>query len=186
MNADGTPRLSAFDPDSADDVPDNYGSSAGRWEIPVGGAFSNLQPNGSPVPSRGEGIARFNADGSLDPAFDPSAFTSEPWLCRRTGRSSSGGTFTALRPNGACSPRGTASPGSSTTRFQIRVFRNGRVRARAPGKIAAGHVRAEHQRRSELGPRAQRRRPEVGATRGAPAHRSQPTKRHSCARGWPQ
>ncbi|MBX7184506.1 MAG: choice-of-anchor D domain-containing protein, partial [Vicinamibacteria bacterium] len=98
VNADGT-LDSAFDP-TPDNVPYTMALQAdGRFL--VGGAFSNLQPNGSPVPIAREGIARFNADGSLDPAFDPSAFNVRTVALQADGKILIGGMFTALRPNGA-------------------------------------------------------------------------------------
>jgi len=64
-----------------------------------------LQPNGAASPTTRNGIARVNADGSLDPGFDPNANNSVNCVTLQTdGKILLGGPFTILQPNGAAAP----------------------------------------------------------------------------------
>lgn len=73
--------------------------------ILLGGTFTTLQPNGAPSPTTRNNMARLNADGTLDPSFDPN-LNGVPWAVvpQPDGKILIGGDFTALQPNGAPSP----------------------------------------------------------------------------------
>jgi uncharacterized delta-60 repeat protein len=72
-------------------------------QIVIGGAFTTVQPNGSPTTTRNH-IARFNADGSLDMTFDPSTDRTVLALAvQSNGQIVVGGGFTEVTPNGASS-----------------------------------------------------------------------------------
>ena len=74
--------------------------------ILLGGTFTNLQPNGAASPTSRVGIARVNADGSLDAGFDPrvnfngyvTSLVEQP-----DGKILFGGWFGSVQPNGAAS-----------------------------------------------------------------------------------
>ncbi|HTZ20633.1 MAG TPA: delta-60 repeat domain-containing protein, partial [Opitutaceae bacterium] len=69
LNTDGTVDT-AFNP-----TPDNQVSSLALQpadnKILVGGVFSNFSPNAATTATKRMSIARLNADGTLDPGFDP-------------------------------------------------------------------------------------------------------------------
>jgi uncharacterized delta-60 repeat protein len=70
-------------------------------KVVFGGEFDTVQPNGAPAPIPRRGLARVNADGTLDSAFDPSpdlAVNSIALLA--DGSMVLGGGFTYLQPNG--------------------------------------------------------------------------------------
>ena len=74
-------------------------------QIVIGGAFSSLQPNGAASPTTRNHIARLNADGSLDNAFNPNAVAAVTALAvQPNGQIVIGGAFTTLQPNGAANP----------------------------------------------------------------------------------
>ncbi len=74
-------------------------------QILVGGAFSALQPNGAANPTTRNHMARLNADGSLDPNFNPNVIAAVTAIALQTnGQILIGGAFTSLQPNGASSP----------------------------------------------------------------------------------
>ena len=74
-------------------------------QILVGGAFSSLQPNGAAAPTTRNHIARLNADGSLDNAFNPNAVAAVTSVAvQPNGQILIGGAFTTLQPNGAANP----------------------------------------------------------------------------------
>ena len=98
-------------------------------KILIGGEFTTLAPNGTSVaPSASAGsivsrnrIARLNADGTVDTAFDPNADDSVNVIAvQPDGKILIGGFFTALAPNGGASvarnvmarlnPDGTVDP----------------------------------------------------------------------------
>ena len=70
LNPDGTV-YTAFNPDPNTDVFVITQQSDGK--ILIGGNFTTLQPNGAHTATFRNHIARLNADGSLDTAFDPEA-----------------------------------------------------------------------------------------------------------------
>jgi hypothetical protein len=68
----------------------------------LGGDFASLQPNGAPFPQQRSRIARVNADGTLDTAFNPKANNAVHSIAvQADGRVLIGGEFTTLQPNGA-------------------------------------------------------------------------------------
>jgi uncharacterized delta-60 repeat protein len=70
-------------------------------KLVLGGFFTSLSPNGGAATTRNY-IARLNADGSLDPAFDPNANGIVGALALQPdGKLLLGGYFTSLAPNGA-------------------------------------------------------------------------------------
>src|SRR4029434_8792885 len=73
-------------------------------EVLLGGFFRTLQPNGAPSPTTRNGIARVNADGTLDTGFDPNAGNRVFCVAMQAdGKILLGGSFTTLQPNGAAS-----------------------------------------------------------------------------------
>jgi len=70
-------------------------------KVVVGGTFTQLQPNGSPVSTVRGNLARVNLDGTLDLAYDPEpngqvlAMALQP-----DGKLIIGGNFTTVQPNG--------------------------------------------------------------------------------------
>jgi len=100
LNADGTVD-SGFNPNANGAV---YAIAyQPNGQIVIGGAFTTVQPNGSPTTTRNH-IARFNADGSLDMTFDPSTDRTVLALAvQSNGQIVVGGGFTEVTPNGASS-----------------------------------------------------------------------------------
>jgi len=74
-------------------------------KIVIGGTFSTVQPiNDTAVTTRSR-LARFNADGTLDGAFNPNANGNvNALLVQSDGSLIVGGTFTTLRPNNDSAP----------------------------------------------------------------------------------
>jgi uncharacterized delta-60 repeat protein len=99
LNADGTLDAS-FDPKANGTVFAVTKQSDGK--LLLGGAFTTLQPNGTPSPVTRSYIARVNATGTLDTGFNPSANGAVFSMARQAdGRVLLGGAFTSLQPNGA-------------------------------------------------------------------------------------
>jgi uncharacterized delta-60 repeat protein len=74
-------------------------------QILVGGAFTALQPNGAASATTRNHIARLNADGSLDNAFNPNVIAAVTAIAvQANGQILIGGGFTSLQPNGAANP----------------------------------------------------------------------------------
>ncbi len=74
--------------------------------IIIAGYFTTVQANGAAAATVRNHIARLNADGSLDPTFDPNlggtlAPEVETVVVQSDGRVVAGGTFTTAQPNGA-------------------------------------------------------------------------------------
>ncbi len=102
LNADGT-LDPGFDPNANNGVHSMALQADGR--ILVGGSFTALQPNGAASPISRNRIARLNADGTLDPGFDPNANASvRSMALQADGKVLLMGAFTALQPNGATNP----------------------------------------------------------------------------------
>lgn len=96
LNSDGTLEI-AFDPNANGDVNSIAVHLDGK--ILLGGSFNSLSPNGGGAISR-LGIARVNADGTLDAPFDPSANNTVISIAVQSdGKILVGGTFNALSPN---------------------------------------------------------------------------------------
>ena len=71
-------------------------------KILLGGSFTSFQPNGTGTPVTRNRVARVNADGTLDPGFDPN--TDDTVSCvalQQDGKVLIGGVFRTLQPNGA-------------------------------------------------------------------------------------
>lgn len=83
-------------------------------QIILGGVFSTIQPSGGGAPVTRNYAARLNANGNLDPAFNPNpngvvyAIAYQP-----NGQVVIGGAFTTVQPNGAA---------SATTRNHVARF----------------------------------------------------------------
>lgn len=105
LNADGTMDES-FDPSFNGEVDAIALQSDGK--IVVGGKFTTVAPSGSTTTTSRTGLARLNADGSLDTTFDPhpqGGMTGEipvsAIAVQSDGKIVIGGAFTSLQPNGA-------------------------------------------------------------------------------------
>ncbi len=97
VNADGT-LDTAFDPNANNGVLSIAVQSDGK--ILLGGTFSTLSPNGGAAVFRFR-IARLNADGTLDTAFDPNANSNVLSIAVQSdGKILLGGIFGTLSPNG--------------------------------------------------------------------------------------
>jgi uncharacterized delta-60 repeat protein len=98
-NANGVVRVMALQPNG---------------QILVGGSFTSIQPTGGTTQITRNYVARLNADGTLDSAFNPGvngivyAIAVQP-----NGQIVIGGSFTSVQPNGAA---------STTTRNRIARF----------------------------------------------------------------
>ncbi len=102
INADGTLDAS-FDPKTSSFV--ESVAVQGDGKIVIAGNFTTLQPNGAASPTTRNRIARVNADGTLDLAFDPNANdTVSAVAIEPSGSMIIGGRFNMLQPNGAPSP----------------------------------------------------------------------------------
>ena len=98
-NANGVVRVMALQPNG---------------QIIIGGNFTAIQPTGTPGEVTRNHVARLNADGTLDPAFDPGANGAVYAIAwQANGQIVIGGSFTAVQPNGAA---------SATTRNHIARF----------------------------------------------------------------
>jgi uncharacterized delta-60 repeat protein len=127
-NATGTPvtrnHLARFNADGSLDTGYNPNpnaqvdtlAAAGN-QLVVGGAFSSLQPGAAGAVVERSGLARLNADGTVDGAFNPSPDGGVRTVAvQADGAVVIGGSFTALRPSG----------GASVTRNRLaRVARDG-------------------------------------------------------------
>jgi uncharacterized delta-60 repeat protein len=99
LNADGT-LDTGFDPMADGPISTVVIQEDGK--VLIGGSFSSLQPNGAVLPVTRNRIARLNADGTLDSAFDPNADADVSCIVLQPdGKIVIGGSFGALRPNGA-------------------------------------------------------------------------------------
>jgi uncharacterized delta-60 repeat protein len=99
VNADGT-LDPGFDPKADSSV--NSIAVQPDGKVLLGGGFTKLQPNGAVTTTTRNRIARVNADGTLDPGFDPSANGSIYCIVPLAdGRVLLGGGFLTLQPNGA-------------------------------------------------------------------------------------
>jgi uncharacterized delta-60 repeat protein len=112
VNADGT-LDSGFDPSPNGAL--NSIALLADGTMLLGGYFIDLQPNGAPFATTRRYVARINADGTLDTAFDPSAnSTVHSIAVQADGRVLIGGEFTTLQPNGA--------PTAATRNFFARLL----------------------------------------------------------------
>lgn len=108
LNADGS-LDTGFDPKPNNSV--NCIAVQDDGKILVGGVFINFQPNGAPVTTSRNRLARLNPDGTLDTAFDPNPSAAVDCIAlQEDGKILVGGLFTSFQPNGAL---------SSTTRNRI-------------------------------------------------------------------
>jgi uncharacterized delta-60 repeat protein len=94
VNADGT--LDAgFDPKANDTVYSVAVQADGK--VLLGGYFLTLQPNGAASPTTRQGIARVNADGTLDTGFDPNPnYYVQCVAVQADGKILLGGAFTGV------------------------------------------------------------------------------------------
>ena len=115
LNPDGT-LDGAFDPNSNNQINAVVVQADGR--ILVGGLFSSFKPNGGATVTR-HNLARLNADGTVDPSFDPNpdGFV-DCVVTQADGKILICGFFGSLSPNG----------GATVTRSHIaRLNANGTV-----------------------------------------------------------
>ncbi|MBI4622248.1 MAG: hypothetical protein HY736_03370, partial [Verrucomicrobia bacterium] len=99
VNADGTVDT-AFSPNFSAQVNAIVIQSDGK--AVVGGAFTAVFPAGATEQTTRNRLARLNADGSLDPAYDPNAGGNILALALQAdGKIVIGGAFISLQPNGA-------------------------------------------------------------------------------------
>ena len=121
LNPDGSLDF-AFDPNANGPIRALLLQPDGR--ILIGGDFTTVQPNGAPAATTRNRVARLNADGTLDPTFNPNI---------------GGGTFPqvnalALQPNGRVVVGGrfaTVQPGTTP----VAVARNHVARFNADGSL---------------------------------------------------
>jgi uncharacterized delta-60 repeat protein len=98
LNADGT-LDTTFNPNVVAAVTAIAVQANGQ--IVIGGGFTSLQPNGASSSTIRNHVARLNADGSLDGAFDPSPNGSVATIViQEDNRILLGGQFTQLTPDG--------------------------------------------------------------------------------------
>jgi uncharacterized delta-60 repeat protein len=98
LNADGSVDT-AFDP-SANGTSVNALALQPDGKLVLGGGFTSLSPSGGGALTRNN-IARLNADGSVDTAFNPNASGNVLALALQPdGKLVAGGVFTSLAPNG--------------------------------------------------------------------------------------
>jgi uncharacterized delta-60 repeat protein len=102
VNVDGT-LDSSFDPKPNSHVSSLAVQADGK--ILIGGEYTTLQPNWALSATARNYIARVNADGTLDPGFDPkpNGIGVYSLALQVDGKILLGGVFTALQPNGAVS-----------------------------------------------------------------------------------
>lgn len=99
LSADGT-LDKIFDPNTNGAVNALAVQSDGK--IVIGGSFSALRPNDSTTTATRNRIARLNADGTLDTAFDPNFNNTVLAVAVQSdGKILVGGPFTSAMPNGA-------------------------------------------------------------------------------------
>ena len=97
LNTDGT-LDTTFNPNANSSVASLVVQADGK--IVVGGSFTAFAPNSGTSITRNN-IARLNADGTVDTAFDPNANDwVNPVALQADGKILIGGSFTALAPNG--------------------------------------------------------------------------------------
>ncbi|AKC82840.1 hypothetical protein IMCC26134_08760 [Verrucomicrobia bacterium IMCC26134] len=83
-------------------------------KVLIGGNFRTLQPNDAATATPRQYIARLNADGTLDPDFNPNANNSvQSVAVQADGKVLIGGGFSTLQPNGAA----TATPRNRIARL---------------------------------------------------------------------
>src|ERR1022692_3992995 len=98
-NANGVVRVLALQPNG---------------QVIIGGQFTSIQPTGGGVAVTRNYVARLNADGSLDPVFNPNSNGVVYAIAFQTnGQIVIGGSFTSVQPSGAP---------SATTRNHIARF----------------------------------------------------------------
>ncbi|MSU49012.1 MAG: hypothetical protein EXS37_08000 [Opitutus sp.] len=130
LNTNGT-LDTAFDPEPNAAVATILVQSDGK--IVVGGSFTTVQPGGAPTTTTAANgtvsttfstatvtprnhLVRFNADGTLETAFDPNLNAPVSALALQSdGKIIVAGSFTALNPTGAPSVTTTNADGTTTT-----------------------------------------------------------------------
>ncbi len=117
FNADGTLDLT-FNPNANASVNALAQQSDGR--LLIGGFFTSLQPNGAATATSRGRLARLNANGTLDPAFNPNANQAVRVLAvQANGSILVGGSFSTFQPNGAA---------TATTRTNLaRLYADGTI-----------------------------------------------------------
>lgn len=135
FNADGSLDAS-FNPNADSTVYSLAVQADGR--IVIGGQFTTLQPSGDPT-ARNH-VARLNADGSIDAAFDPDTNGSVMVLAiQPDGGILMGGFFTTIAPNGA----DPATARSYLARFNLDGSPDATFNPNATANITALAVQAD-------------------------------------------
>ncbi len=106
LNPDGTVDAS-FNPSPNSPVRALLVQSDGR--IVIGGDFTTFQPGGTGATTTRNRLARLNANGTLDAAFNPNVGGQlqpqvHALLLQPDGKIVAGGSFTTVQPNGAAAP----------------------------------------------------------------------------------
>jgi len=102
ISADGTVDP-VFDPSTNGQVLSIAVQPDGK--VLIGGFFNSLSPNGSSTPVTRNYLARVNADGTLDTAFNPNPNSAVTTIVLQSdGKILIGGNFTSLTPDGATDP----------------------------------------------------------------------------------
>jgi len=148
VNADGT-LDPAFNPNPNGSISAMVVQADGK--IVMGGAFTGLNPNGAAAEHTTRNrIARLNADGTLDEAYNPNADGNVLALALQAdGRILAGGTFIFLQPNNETTPTlrkyaarlnadGTVDPGFNLDIGEQRGNRVDSIRVQADGRVMLG------------------------------------------------
>ena len=135
----GQSALDGFDPNANNVI--NAAVVQPDGKILIGGTFTTLSPNGGAAVTRNR-IARLNADGTLDTAFNPNANGDVYSIAvQADGKILAGGTFTTIggatrnriaRLDATTGVADSLNPNASNTIFSIAV--------QADGKILAGGI----------------------------------------------
>ncbi len=106
VNTDGT-LDTGFDPNAGNGYPSCPFFSVTvqtDGKVLLGGAFNQLKPNGAASPTTRDGVARLNANGTLDTGFDPNpTIGGALFACvggQADGKVLLGGSFSQVQPNG--------------------------------------------------------------------------------------
>lgn len=136
FNADGSVDT-AFDP-RPNGMVLSLASSAGK--IIVGGGFTNFQALGQTAATTRNRIARLNADGSVDAAFDPNADNAVSAITvQRDGKVLIAGSFLKLQPNGAAA----ATNRSRLARLNVDGSIDGEFQGTAGGNVSSIALQAD-------------------------------------------
>ena len=141
LNADGS-RVATFDPVSDAVALQMVGVSGGKFIIV--GDFTWLKPNGAAVQTSRNHIARINADGSLDTAFNPNVNgIVRSVVAQPDGKAVIGGSFTMVGATARINVARITATGDVDATFTVASEVDDRVNCLAlqpDGKILVGGV----------------------------------------------